>query len=359
MGFRFRKSLNLGGGFRINFSKSGIGYSFGGKGFRYTKTAHGTTRTTLSIPGTGVSWVQENNNRNKNIPIQKFSQPDDFSSYYLYSIQNADDIISADRELFVATIKRFIRLNRLFSWVSMLLFCIYCISIFQYSQNIITSEAPIIISLWLLIFSIIGKIIYRFDARVKAIYQLDAEGSYRTSHIDAAINCLKSCSAIWQINDFFSVSSRRNAGASRTVGMTKLSIKRKKPYFLRTNVNCYYIKLKSEKLYLLPDTILIVKKRKLGSIAMSDLNITVSETRFVENIAPKDAEIVDHTWQYVNNNGTPDKRFKNNWQRPVCRYGVLDFQAPGGFHTRLYLSKIQAAIQFNYIVSELIQHNQQ
>ena len=58
MGFRFRKSLNF-GPFRINFSKSGIGYSFGGKGFRVTKTATGKTRTTASIPGTGISYVQE------------------------------------------------------------------------------------------------------------------------------------------------------------------------------------------------------------------------------------------------------------------------------------------------------------
>ena len=36
MGFRFRKSINLGGGVRINFSKSGIGYSFGVLGLRYT-----------------------------------------------------------------------------------------------------------------------------------------------------------------------------------------------------------------------------------------------------------------------------------------------------------------------------------
>lgn len=29
MGWRFRKSINLGLGFRINLSKSGIGYSWG------------------------------------------------------------------------------------------------------------------------------------------------------------------------------------------------------------------------------------------------------------------------------------------------------------------------------------------
>lgn len=38
MGFRFRKSINLGGGVRINLSKSGIGYSFGVPGLRYTKS---------------------------------------------------------------------------------------------------------------------------------------------------------------------------------------------------------------------------------------------------------------------------------------------------------------------------------
>lgn len=50
MGLRFRKSINLGGGFRINLSKSGVGYSWGVKGYRVTKTASGRTRKTYSIP---------------------------------------------------------------------------------------------------------------------------------------------------------------------------------------------------------------------------------------------------------------------------------------------------------------------
>lgn len=59
MGFRYRKSMKLPGGFRVNFSKSGVGYSWGTKGYRVTKTAKGTTRTTTSIPGTGISYVKE------------------------------------------------------------------------------------------------------------------------------------------------------------------------------------------------------------------------------------------------------------------------------------------------------------
>lgn len=58
MSFRFRKSFGK-GPFRINISKSGIGYSVGVKGARITKTAKGTKRTTLSIPDTGLSYVSE------------------------------------------------------------------------------------------------------------------------------------------------------------------------------------------------------------------------------------------------------------------------------------------------------------
>lgn len=59
MGFRFRKSINLGGGFRINLSKSGVGCSWGTKGVRITKTAKGKTKGTLSIPGTGISYTTD------------------------------------------------------------------------------------------------------------------------------------------------------------------------------------------------------------------------------------------------------------------------------------------------------------
>ena len=73
MGFRFRKSINLGGGFRVNLSKSGVGYSWGVKGYRITKTSKGTTRKTVSIPGTGISYVQEtgkNKSRRRSTPTK-------------------------------------------------------------------------------------------------------------------------------------------------------------------------------------------------------------------------------------------------------------------------------------------------
>ena len=58
MGFRFRKSFNLGGGFRLNLGKKGPGVSFGVKGLRIGAGPNGT-KVTASIPGTGVSYEQK------------------------------------------------------------------------------------------------------------------------------------------------------------------------------------------------------------------------------------------------------------------------------------------------------------
>lgn len=58
MGIRFRKSYKV-GPLRINVSKSGIGWSIGGKGARFTKKANGGYRTTLSVPGSGIQYVKD------------------------------------------------------------------------------------------------------------------------------------------------------------------------------------------------------------------------------------------------------------------------------------------------------------
>lgn len=58
MGLRFRKSVNL-GPLRLNFSKSGVGMSVGVKGFRVGRSAKGKTTATVSLPGTGISYVQD------------------------------------------------------------------------------------------------------------------------------------------------------------------------------------------------------------------------------------------------------------------------------------------------------------
>ena len=58
MGFRYRKSVNI-GPFRVNLSKTGVGYSIGGPGFRTGMRSNGRRYTSVGLPGTGMSYMKE------------------------------------------------------------------------------------------------------------------------------------------------------------------------------------------------------------------------------------------------------------------------------------------------------------
>lgn len=55
MGFYYRRSVGA-GPFRLNLSKSGIGYSVGTRGFRTGRSGSGRRYTTFSLPGTGMGY---------------------------------------------------------------------------------------------------------------------------------------------------------------------------------------------------------------------------------------------------------------------------------------------------------------
>jgi hypothetical protein len=56
MPIRFRRTLRVAPGVKLNFSKSGVSTTVGPKGFHFTFGKKGVRRT-VSIPGTGVSEV--------------------------------------------------------------------------------------------------------------------------------------------------------------------------------------------------------------------------------------------------------------------------------------------------------------
>ena len=62
MGWTYRKSVSL-GPFRVNLSKSGIGYSLGGMGFRTGVSSRGRGYKSFSVPGTGMRYYRRPRNR--------------------------------------------------------------------------------------------------------------------------------------------------------------------------------------------------------------------------------------------------------------------------------------------------------
>ena len=63
MGFNFRKSINLGGGLKLNLGKKSVGISAGVKGARVN--SKGRKSATLSIPGTGISYTKTSTKKRK------------------------------------------------------------------------------------------------------------------------------------------------------------------------------------------------------------------------------------------------------------------------------------------------------
>lgn len=57
MGMRYRRSINLGGGTRLNLNKNSFSVSFGGKLGRVTLNSKGKKTTTIRTPIKGMSYV--------------------------------------------------------------------------------------------------------------------------------------------------------------------------------------------------------------------------------------------------------------------------------------------------------------
>ena len=56
MGLRFQRRVKILPGIRLNFSRSGVGLSVGGRGAHIGITARGQHYASIGIPGTGLSW---------------------------------------------------------------------------------------------------------------------------------------------------------------------------------------------------------------------------------------------------------------------------------------------------------------
>ena len=192
MGFRYRKSINLGGGFRINLSKSGIGYSWGVKGYRVSKTANGKTRTTASIPGTGISYVHETGRNNGDSPSknnsfsQQYVQPIDNNSYDTQNITNnvATAMVSDGLEDMLAAARKILKLNKLAN----IGFCVTLILGFGFPFLFILTVAFLAL-----------KIFVKTKGTIDLDYFIDAD---QQPIVDKRMNPMikiTNCSKVWRI----------------------------------------------------------------------------------------------------------------------------------------------------------------
>lgn len=95
MGLRFRKSVTLCKGVKLNFGKTGMSVSVGGKGYHKTINTKGQVTTSMGIPGTGIYYTdtkkiggnKQSSSRN-NISISNYGQSDFIESQEEYTINS-------------------------------------------------------------------------------------------------------------------------------------------------------------------------------------------------------------------------------------------------------------------------------
>lgn len=78
-----------------------------------------------------------------------------------------------------------------------------------------------------------------------------------------------------------------------------------------------------------------------------DIQFSVNATRFQEEEAvPSDSQVVGRTWAKTNKDGSPDRRFKENYEIPVVQYGKLVLQSATGLNEEYMFSSLSSGEAF-------------
>lgn len=330
MGFRFRKSIRVGKYFRVNVSKSGIGYSIGKRGARITVSANGRKTGTVGIPGTGITYSKTlgGGKTPAHAPVPAVQDTE-------IAVESAaiENFQPADCTDIFCEIKK----CRIINLVSIILFIYGFACVGSFRDGFIARGISLLI---IMLIGAAGFILARTKLPAKLDYDIAPDMLAEHERRLAAWKQMCSSCKKWQVTGYTGVSKTRvNAGADLDIIRKPFSSTEKMPYYIKSNTPCFTLNLKGEKLIILPDKMLIVKGLKMGAIDYSNVHYETDTLNFVETEGVSaDTEVIGQTWQYVNKNGTPDKRYTNNRQLPICAYGELKISSVTGLNVWLQCS---------------------
>jgi hypothetical protein len=337
MSFYLRKSIKL-GLLRFNLSKSGVGASLGVKGIRFGINTKGNY---IHLGRSGFYYK-------KTLPVQQqISQDNPGESQFLYNeipkyfekIQSESTLLmkDADSKDFLDELNE---KNNQFEYHFMIAFIgILLVFIFR-SQ--LTFWLTLVLTLVARHYNITRKSIvlfYDFEDDFKSLYE-----KFINSFKE-----LKEASKIWYVKGTSKIELDKKYTAGVEIecarDMAKLYIE--EPKFIKTNLEVPILELNNRFFYFLPDQIIVKDNDGYGAIQYSDIETNSYTGKFVEyESLPRDVEIVGYTWQYVNKNGGPDLRFKDNVELPIVEYQYLNLYGKGLINEVLCISKLNSQLAF-------------
>lgn len=355
MGFYLRKSISV-GPLRFNLSKSGVGVSAGVKGLRfgvgprgnYVHMGRGGLYYRATLPVSSASPKQ---------PIQSRLPPSpqipSGTHALLQEVESADVsqiVDSSSRELLDELNRKRAKM-RLWPVVAIVSIVILGLGI--------SANWPMWLLLILLLAGTVGTYVaHSRDALEKTVvlfYDFDSDMEAAYAQLHSAASQLANCAAAWHIEASGKVHDRKyHAGASDLVRRKSTSIQKTEPPYIKTNIETIAVAVGRQTLHFFPDRVLVYDANGVGAVGYQELCVDVSATRFIESDSvPRDAEVVDRTWKYVNKSGGPDRRFKDNKELPVCRYEEIVLTSQSGLNEVLQLSRCGSGNDFAKAISLL------
>lgn len=348
MGWYLRRSVSV-GPFRFNLSNSGVGMSVGVPGFRVGSGPRGNY---VQLGMGGVYYRQTIPRVEPAVPSTPLLVPaGTHGPMEAIESANAAEIRDSSSEALLEEIREKQRRTPMMPFAATLAgSAVFYAIVARWAAWAIVITALLAIAL--LIWTSYRD---RIRKTVVIMYDLDAsiEQSYRrfTEWADAIAASRK----VWHIAATGRVHDRKyHAGASALLQRHVTAMRTAQPSFLATNVPVPSLAVGRQTLYFFPDRMLITDGSSTGAIAYGSLEIKISRTRFIEEQGvPSDAQVVDHTWKYVNRNGTPDRRFNHNPRLPVCAYDEMHFLTASGLNEIVQISRQDVAEGFALALQSL------
>lgn len=89
-------------------------------------------------------------------------------------------------------------------------------------------------------------------------------------------------------------------------------------------------------------------KKAFAIIDLREIQLLYARTRFIEDgTVPSDTQVVGQAWAKSNKDGSPDRRFRDNYQIPVVLYGSLKFTSPTGLQEEFQVSNAELGERFS------------
>lgn len=334
MGWSFRKSFGT-GPFRVTLSNSGVSGSVGFKSLRVGANSRGSW---ISIGASGVRYRHFVPNRGTHgKPEARWAQMEDiqipagshgpFEELQRTGIMSITDASSEDVLAELNSIRRRMPSAQTLGWLAVLLLTAgFFIAPFN---------------LLLLAALTIRYFMQARKARASLWYDLDAPAARQWEALRSTVLSLKNAKRVWRVRSRAEVHDRRyHAGAAGLIDRVHIAICEGTPEGMDTNVVPVCVLADDLALHFFPDRLLIYRHTDIGGLGYHSLETRAALTSFIESdVPPSDARISGHTWQYVNRNGSPDRRFANNRQLPICEYDLLEMRSSSGLHVELNISR--------------------